>query len=69
MAIKYLYTEGNKACENQPLPVSLNGNGLISGHIHKVKGGYQYQSQKGNSEVMESVKKVQGFLFEQSQNS
>lgn len=60
--IKYLYTAGEKACEKKPLPVSLLGDGVVSGHIHKVDGGYQYQSKSGNSEVLESVSAVQGTL-------
>ncbi|WP_182038776.1 hypothetical protein [Vibrio alginolyticus] len=62
--IKYLYTEGEKACEKEPLPVSLLGNCLISGYIHKVDGGYQYQSKSGNSEVLKSVGAVQKALTE-----
>ncbi len=60
--IKYLYTEGVEPCEKEPLPVSLRGDGLTSGHIHKVDGGYQYQSKNGNSEVLKSVGAVQEIL-------
>ncbi|HDM8060760.1 hypothetical protein [Vibrio harveyi] len=60
--IKYLYTEGEKACEKEPLPVSLFGDGFVSGHIHKVDGGYQYQSKSGNSAILKSVVAVQEAL-------
>jgi len=62
--IKYLYTEGKKACEKEPLAVSLRGDGIISGHIHKVKGGYQYRSKKLNGAILNTISAVQSTLNE-----
>ena len=38
--IEYLYKEGEKACENEPIKVRLDGR--VCGEIRKVEGGYQY---------------------------
>lgn len=59
--VKFLYTEGQKAFE-APLPVSLMGNGIIDGHIHKVKQGFQYCSRNNNSPVLKTFTEVQHWL-------
>ena len=62
--IQYLYTEGQKACEKEPLIVSFNGR--IAGEIRKVEGGYQYfaKSSKGwlEGDIFPSVGAVQASL-------
>ncbi len=60
--IKYLYTEGVEPCSNEPLPVSLYGDGFTSGYIHKTDSGYQYQSKQGNSEIFPTIGEVQRSL-------
>ncbi len=40
MTIRYLYREGHKACESEPLKISIDG--ISSGEIRKVSGGYQH---------------------------
>ena len=62
--IKYLYTEGQEPCEKEPLAVSLRGDRIISGHIHKVKGGYQYRSKKLNGAIVNTLSEVQSTLDE-----
>lgn len=51
MSIQYLYTEGEKPCEKRPLKVRLDG--VVSGEIRKVAGGYQYfpKGQKEGGDV------------------
>lgn len=60
--IKYLYTEGQKACETEPLKVQLDGE--FCGEIRKVPGGYQYfpKGIKSGGEIFGSVAEVQGSL-------
>lgn len=62
--IQYLYTEGQKACEKEPLLVRLNGR--ISGEIRKVEGGYQYfaKASKGwvEGDIFPTVEAVQKSL-------
>lgn len=63
MRFMYLYREGTKACEHEPLQVSLNG--LIVGAIHKVEGGYRMipnRKDMAQGEVMANVAAVQASL-------
>ena len=62
MVIEYLYTEDQKACENGPLLVRLDGK--ICGEIRKVKTGFQYfpKGQKEGGEIFETVQAVQKSL-------
>ena len=56
--IEYLYTEGEKACETEPLKVRR------AGEIRKVKGGYQYfpKGEREGGEIFASVVAVQKSL-------
>ena len=62
--IQYLYTEGKKPCETEPLLVKVDGK--ISGEIRKVDGGYQYfpKGSKTGGEIFSSVTLVQRSLSE-----
>jgi hypothetical protein len=60
--IEYLYKEGEKACEKEPLIVRVSGR--ISGEIRKVTGGFQYfpKGQKTGGEILDTVTKVKRTL-------
>ncbi len=61
MTIKYLYREGHKACESEPLKISIDG--ISSGEIRKVSGGYQhFRFDKPCGEVRVSVALIQADL-------
>lgn len=63
--IEYLYQEGVRACEREPLKVRLNG--CIVGEIRKVTGGYQYFPKlcKTGGDVFPSVVAVQRSLADE----
>lgn len=60
--IEYLYKEGEKSCEKEPLKVRLDGK--ICGEIRKSTGGYQYfpKNQKTGGEILPTVADVQKSL-------
>lgn len=60
--IEYLYTEGQKACEREPLKVRSDGR--ICGEIRKVDNGYQYypKGSKNGGDVFSTVQSVQRSL-------
>ena len=60
--IEYLYKEGEKACENEPLKVRLDG--VHVGEIRKVETGFQYfpKGTKWGGGVHTSVALVQQSL-------
>lgn len=63
MQFMYLYQEGVKACEKEPLKVALSG--ITIGHIHKVAGGYQMIPTDNKIQagaVMDTIQQVQQSL-------
>lgn len=60
--IEYLYQNGVKPCEKEPLKVRIDNK--ICGEIRKVTGGYQYfpKGQKNGGDVFLTVNDVQKSL-------
>lgn len=60
--IEYLYQEGVRACEKEPLKVRMDGR--VVGEIRKVASGYQYfpKGRSEGGEVFPTVQAVQDSL-------